>query len=125
MESRTDPMAPNTIGDDSADAEIAGGLEPLKMYEDGPAPPPGALDTAFPETSPTESAASDPGMFGDPPPDDDLGNWRREDLSGDPGQLPGSRDPSIAGSAENDDRPGPKEGGTPYDAEGASGSEGE
>lgn len=125
MESRTDPMAPNTIGDDSADAEIAGEQEPLKMHEDGPAPPPGALDTAFPDTSPTESAQSDPGMFGDPPPDDDLENWRSEDLSGDPGQLSGSRDPSTAHSAENDDRPGPKEGGTPYDAEGASGSEGE
>ena len=61
MESRTDPMAPNTIGDDSADEEIAGEQEPLKMYEDGPAPPPGALDTAFPATSPTESAESDPG----------------------------------------------------------------
>ena len=106
MESRTDPMAPNTLGNDSADAEIAGEQEPLKMYEDGAAPPPGALDTAFPDTSPTESAQSDPGMFG-----------------GDPGQLPGSRDPSIANSVEDDDRPGPKEGGTPYDAEGASGYE--
>jgi len=115
MESRTNPMAP-LIGDDSADAEIAGEQEPLKMHEDGDLPPPGALDTAFPDTSPTESAQSDPGMFGEPPPD--------EDLSGDPGQLPGSRDPSSAGSAENDDRPGPKEGGTPYDAEGTSGSEG-
>ena len=114
MESRTDPMAPNTIGDDSADAEIAGELEPLKMHEDGPAPATiGALDTAFPDTSPTESAQSDPGMFGG------------LDVSGDPGQLVGSRDPSIAGSSENDDRPGPKEGGTPYDAEGTSGSEGE
>ncbi len=113
MESRTDPMAPSTIGDDSAAAEIAGEQEPLKMYESGYAPPPGALDTAFPDTSPTESAQSDPGMFGG-----------LEEL-GDPGQLAGSRDPSPAGSAENDDRPGPKEGGTPYDAEGASGSEGE
>ncbi len=113
MESRTDPMAPNTIGDDSADAEISGEQEPLKMYEDGPAPPQGALDTAFPDTSPTESAQSDPGMFGG------------LDESGDPGQLAGSRDPSLAGSSENDDRPGPKEGGTPYDAEGTSGSEGE
>ena len=118
MESRTDPMAPNTIGDDSADAEIAGEQEPLKMHEDGPVPPPGALDTAFPDTSPTESAGSDPGMFSGL--DDGA-----EDSSGDPGQLAGSRDPSIAGSSENDDRPGPKEGGTPYDAEGASGSEGE
>ncbi len=118
MESRTDPMAPNIIGDDSAGAEIAGEQEPLKMHEDGPAPPPGALDTAFPDTSPTESAHSDPGMFGGL----DDGS---EDLSGDPGQLAGSRDPSIAHSSENDDRPGPKEGGTPYDAEGASGSEGE
>ncbi len=106
-------MAPNMIGDDSADAEIAGEQEPLKMYEDGQAPPPGALDTAFPDTSPTESAQSDPGMFGG------------LDEAGDPGQLAGSRDPSIANSAENDDRPGPKEGGTPYDAEGTSGSEGE
>ena len=113
MESRTDPMAPNTIGDDSADAEIAGEQKPLKMVEDGPAPPPGALDTAFPDTSPTESAQSDPGMF------------NGLDVSGDPGQLAGSRDPSTARSVEDDDRPGPKEGGTPYDAEGASGSEGE
>lgn len=119
MESRTDPMAPNTIGDDSADAEIAGEQEPLKMYEDGPAPPPGALDTAFPDTSPTESAQSDPGMFGGLDEAGDL------DESGDPGQLAGSRDPSLAHSAENDDKPGPKEGGTPYDAEGTSGSEGE
>ncbi len=119
MESRTDPMAPNTIGDDSADAEIAGEQEPLKMYEAGYAPPPGALDTAFPDTSPTESAASDPGMFGGL---DDSGD---SSSSGDPGQLAGSRDPSFASSAENDDRPGAKEGGTPYDAEGTSGSEGE
>ena len=113
MESRTDPMAPNTIGDDSADAEISGEQEPLKMHEDGPVPPPGALDTAFPDTSPTESAQSDPEMFGG------------LDESGDPGRLVGSRDPSIAGSSENDGRPGPKEGGTPYDAEGTSGAEGE
>ncbi len=118
MESRTDPMAPNTIGDDSADAEIAGEQEPLKMNEAGYAPPAGALDTAFPDTSPTESAQSDPGMFGGLDDGD-------PSLSGDSGQLAGSRDPSIAGSAENDDRPGPKEGGTPYDAEGTSGSEGE
>ncbi len=118
MESRTDPMAPNTIGDDSADAEIAGEQEPLKIYEDGPAPPPGALDTAFPDTSPTESAQSDPAMFGGL-------DASESDESGDPGQLAGSRDPSIADSAENDNRPGPKEGGTPYDAEGTSGSEGE
>ncbi len=118
MESRTDPMAPNTIGDDSAGEEIAGEQEPLKMHEDGPAPPIGALDTAFPDTSPTESAQSDPGMFGGL---DETG----EDVSGDPGLLAGSRDPSIAGSSESDGRPGPKEGGTPYDAEGTSGSEGE
>ncbi len=105
MESRTDPMAPNTIGDDSADAEIAGEREPLKMHEDGAAPPPGALDTVFPNTA-------FPGMSPDP------------SAESDPGQLAGSRDPSLAGSAENDDRPGPKEGGTPYDAEGTSGSEG-
>ena len=115
MESRTDPMDPNLIGDDSVDAEIAGEQGPLKMHEDGPAPPPGALDTAFPDTSPTESAQSDPGMFGDRAFDNS------ED---DPGQRSGSRDPSIARSAENDDRPGAKEGGTPYDAEGTSGSEG-
>ena len=115
MESRTDPMAPNLIGDDSADAEIAGENTPLKMHEDGPAPPPGALDTAFPDTSPTESAQSDPGMFGDGTAD------AAED---DPGQRPGSRDPSTAQSAENDDRPGAKEGGTPYDAEGTTGSTG-
>jgi hypothetical protein len=119
MESRTDPMAPNTIGDDSVGDEIAGEQEPLKMNEVGYAPPPGALDTAFPDTSPTESAKSDPGMFGGLDSSDD------PSLSGDPGQLPGSRDPSFARSSENDDRPGPKEGGTPYDAEGTSGSEGE
>ena len=125
MESRTDPMAPNTTGDDSADAEIAGEQEPLKMHEDGPAPPPGALDTAYPDTSPTESAQSDPGMFGGLDAAGDFSASDDPSLSGDPGQLPGSRDPSVAGSAENDDRPGPKEGGTPYDAEGTSGSEGE
>ena len=125
MESRTDPMAPNTIGDDSADAELAGEQEPLKMYEDGPAPPPGALDTAYPDTSPTESAQSDPGMFGGLGADGDFSASDDPSLSGDPGQLSASRDPSIADSSENDDRPGPKEGGTPYDAEGASGSEGE
>lgn len=107
MESRTDPMAPNTIGDDSNDAEIAGEQEPLKMHEDGDTPPPGALDTAFPDTSPTEDSRSDP------------------DLWGDPGQLAGSRDPDLPSSSEDDDSPGSKEGGTPYDAEGSSGSEGE
>jgi len=96
-------MALNLIGDDSADAEIAGEQEPLKMHEDGLTPPSGALDTALPDTGPTESA---------------------DGSEDDPGQLSSSRDPSIAGSAENDDKPGAKEGGTPYDAEGTSGSEG-
>ncbi len=99
MESRTDPMAPNTIGDDSADAEIYGEQEPLKIYEDGQAPPPGALDTAFPDTIPTENPQSDPGL------------------------LRGSRDPSVFDS-ENDGEPGPRNGSTPFDAEGTSGSEG-
>ena len=114
MESRTDPMDPKLIGDDSADAEISGEMEPLKMHEDGPAPLPGALDTAH-DTSPTQSAKSDPGMSG---------NGVADGSENDPGQLAGSRDPSTAGSAENDDTPGAKEGGTPYDAEGTSGSEG-
>jgi hypothetical protein len=106
MVRQIDPMAPNTIGDDSADAEIAGEQELLKMYEGGDVPPPGALDTAFPDTSPTEDPRSDPNLFGDP------------------GQVPGSRDPDLPGSAEEDGSPGPKNGSTPYDAEGASGFEG-
>jgi hypothetical protein len=101
MDSRTNPMAPNTIGDDSASEEIAGEQEPLKVHEDGPAPPPGALDYAFADTSPTENPLSDPGL------------------------VRGSRDPDGASSLEDDDTPGTKEGGTPYDAEGSSGAAGQ
>ena len=101
MESRTDPMAPNTIGDDSVDGEIAGENAPLKMHEDGPAPPAGALDTKSPNSRPAPNPEGDPGLTGS------------------------SRDPDLAESTEENGWPGPKNGGTPYDAEGASGSEGE
>lgn len=106
MDSRTDPMAPDQVGDSSVDAEIAGEQEPLKMTEGGAAPPPGSLDTAFPATSPTEDPRSDP------------------ELDRDPGQFAGSRDPDAAHSVEDDGRPDNGEGNTPYDAEGTSGSEG-
>ena len=114
MVRQIDPMAPNTIGDDSADAEIAGEQALLKMDEDGPPPMPGGLDTATPDTYPTEDPRSDPILFG-----------IEEADPSDPGQIAGSRDPSLAGSAEHDGQPDSKEGGTPYDAEGASGYEGE
>ena len=101
MDGRTNPMAPNTIGDDSAAEEIAGEREPLKMQEDGPSPPPGALDYALPHAGPA-------------------GN-----LHGDPGLAAGSRDPDLSNSREDDDTPGDKDGGTPYDAEGSSGAAGQ
>ncbi len=104
MDSRTDPMNPNQVGDDSADAEIAGEQEPLKMTEGETAPPPGSLDYAFPATSPTEDPRSDP------------------ELDRDPGQLAGSRDPDAAHSVEADNRPGPRDGGTPDAAEGEMGA---
>lgn len=107
MDSRTNPMAPNLVGDNSVDGEIAGEQEPLKMTEGGTLPPPGALDYAFPATSPTEDPRRDPGV------------------SRDPGLLPGSRDPGITDSAEDVDRPGHEGGNTPDAAEGAMGSEGE
>ena len=100
MDSRTNPLAPSLIGDDSIDGEIAGENEPLKMHEGGADPPEGTLDYLAP--------ASD---FLDNP-------------MGDPGLLPGSRDPDMHGSLEDDDRPGEREGNTPYDAEGTMGSEG-
>ena len=106
-DSRTNPMNPNQIGDDSADGEAAGEMEPLKMTEGGDTPPPGALDYAFPDTSPTEDPRSDPGV------------------SRDPGQVAGSRDPDVASSVERDGRPESQRGDTPYDAQGAMGSEGE
>lgn len=104
MDSRTDPMNPNQVGDDSIDGEIAGEQEPLKMTEGETTPPPGSLDYAFPDTSPTEDPRSDPY------------------LNRDPGQVAGSRDPDLADSVEDDDRPGPKDGRTPDDAEGKMGA---
>ncbi len=98
MDSRTNPMAPNQVGDDSVDSEIAGEQEPLKMTEGETAPPPGSLDYAYPDTSPTEDPRSDPGL------------------------TAGSRDPDAAVSAEDDTRPGPKDGRTPDDAEGTTGA---
>lgn len=62
MDSRTNPLAPNLVGDDSADAEIAGENEPLKMNEGQTEPPPGALDYASPDTGLTEEARNDPGL---------------------------------------------------------------
>lgn len=106
-DSRTNPMAPNQVGDDSVRGEIVGEQEPLKMTEGEAMPPPGALDYAFPATSPTEDPRSDPS------------------LDRDPGQVAGSRDPDVSGSMEHDDRPGNADGDTPYAAEGAMGSEGE
>ena len=106
-DSRTNPMNPNQICDDSASGEIAGETEPLKMTEGDTPPPSGALDYAFPETSPTEDPRSDPA------------------LDRDPGQVAGSRDPDVANSVERDGRPESQRGDTPYDAQGAMGSEGD
>lgn len=100
MDSRTNPMAPDLVGVDTVDAEIRGEQEPLKMDEGGPSPLPGSLDVADPDTSPTENAWSDPGL------------------------VRGSRDPDVPNSLENDGRP-EDQGGTPYDAAGAMGAEGE
>ena len=104
-DSRTSPLAA-LIGDESADGEIAGELEPLKMHEGGQDPPPGSLDYAFPDTSPTEDPRTDP------------------EIGRDPGLLPGSRDPSVAHSLERSTGPEEGDGNTPYDAEGTMGSEG-
>lgn len=101
MDSRTNPLNPNQIGDDSSAGEIAGELEDLKMTESTATPLPGSLDYAQPDTSPTESPDSDPGL------------------------MRGSRDPSLVNSAEDDDRPEDARGDTPYDAQGTTGSEGE
>ena len=100
MDSRTNPLAPSLIGNDSIDGEIAGENEPLKMHERGADPPAGTLDYPAPV----------PGL--------------RDNPIGDPGLLPGSRDPDMRVSLEDDDRPGEREGNTPYDAEGTMGSEG-
>ena len=100
IDSRTDPMDVDQVGDDSADAEIRGEQEPLKMQESGMPPLPGSLDVADPATSPTEDPDSDPGL------------------------ARGSRDPDVANSLENDHRPEDRGGDTPYDAQGTMGSEG-
>jgi len=100
-DSRTNPLAPSLIGDDSDTEEIMGENEPLKMSEGEEEPPPGALDYQFPATSPSENPLSDPG------------------------QAHGSRDPDLPLSAEDDDSPGNKDGNTPYDAGGSAGIEGE
>ena len=107
MDSRTNPLAPNLVGDDTIDGEVQGENEPLKMDEGETAPPPGALDYADPDTSPTEDPRSDPA------------------LDRDPGRVAGSRDPDLPQSVEHDDQPGARDGNTPGDAEGTMGSEGE
>ncbi len=106
LEGGANPTVPNLVGDDSADGEILGEQESLKMDEGGPAPPPGSLDYAYPDTSPTEDPRSDPS------------------LDRDPGRLAGSRDPSVAHSLERSAGPDDGHGNTPYDAEGTMGSEG-
>ncbi len=101
VDSRTNPMDVDQVGDDTVDAEIRGEQEPLKMHEAGATPPPGSLDAAGPVM-------------------DAAGNSQ-----GDPGRVPGSRDPDAAGSLESDGRPESRGGDTPYDAQGTAGSEGE
>ena len=100
IDARTDPMAPDTVGDSSTDGEIRGEQEYLKTDEGGPTPPPGSLDYADPATAPTEDPNSDPGL------------------------VHSSRDPSLPGSMEDDGRPEDSRGDTPYDAQGTMGSEG-
>lgn len=100
IDARTDPMAPDSMGDSSTDDEVRGEQEYLKMDEGGPAPLPGSLDYADPATAPTEDPNSDPGMVHD------------------------SRDPSLPHSAEDDGRPEDSRGDTPYDAQGTMGFEG-
>jgi len=110
-DSRTNPMDVDQVGDDTVDAEIRGEQKSLKMDEGGTPPLPGSLDVMDPATAPTESHRSDPELDTDP--------------NGDPGLVPGSRDPDAANSLENDGRPESQGGDTPYDAQGTMGSEGE
>jgi len=107
VDSRTNPMDVDQVGDSTVDAEIRGEQASLKMDEGGTPPLPGSLDVMDPDTAPTESHRSDP------------------ELDTDPGQIPGSRDPDAANSLENDGRPESRGGDTPYDAQGMTGSEGE
>jgi len=100
VDSRTNPMDVDQVGDSTVDAEIRGEQEALKMDEGGTPPLPGSLDVMDPDTSPTENPNSDPGLAG------------------------GSRDPDAADSVENDGRPESQRGDTPYDAQGTTGSEG-
>jgi len=100
VDSRTNPMDVNQVGDDTVEAEIRGEQEPLKMDEGGTPPLPGSLDVMDPAAAPTADNRSDPGL------------------------VRGSRDPSAADSVENDGRPESRDGDTPYDAQGAMGSEG-
>ncbi len=101
VDSRTNPMDVDQVGDDTVDAEIRGEQVSLKMDEGGTPPLPGSLDVMDPVTSPTENSNSDPGLAG------------------------GSRDPDAANSLENDGRPESRGGDTPYDAQGTMGSGGE
>ena len=105
MDDGANPTVPNLVGDDSADEEMAAEREPVKLYEDGLAPPPGSLDTASPD-SPTEDPRTDP------------------EIDRDPGLLAGSRDPDVANGVERGSGPDDQDGDTPYDAEGTMGSEG-
>ena len=107
VDSRTNPMDVDQVGDDTVDAEMRGAQESLKMDEGGTPPLPGSLDVMDPATAPTESHQSDP------------------ELDTDPGLLPGSRDPDVANSVETDGRPESQGGDTPYDAQGTTGSGGE
>ena len=70
------------------------------MDEGGTPPLPGSLDVMDPAAAPTEDNRSDPGL------------------------TPGSRDPDAANSLENDGWANSQSGDTPYDAQGAMGSEG-
>ncbi len=100
VDSRTNPMDVNQVGDDTVEAEIRGEQEPLKMDEGGTPPLPGSLDVMDPAAAPTADNRSDPGL------------------------TPGSRDPDAANSLENDGWANSQSGDTPYDAQGAMGSEG-
>lgn len=100
VDSRTNPMDVDQVGDDTVDAEIRGEQASLKMDEGGTPPLPGSLDVMDPATAPTEDSRSDPGL------------------------VRGSRDPDAADSLETDGRPESRGGDTPYDAQGAAGSEG-
>ena len=101
MDSRTGPMNPNQAGDDAVDAEIDGEQAPLKMHEEGAAPPPGSLEVMDPATASTEDNRNDPGL------------------------VQGSRDPVAPNSPETDGHPESQDGDTPFDAQGTMGSEGE